>query len=190
MPRNSPCTAPSGVGVGGIGSRASTRCSTTAAIRCRARTSSVLTCQQSRRSIRAASASGKPVVAFASGGRKVPAIAGACAVGSRLREDVSRHPQAPAVALTSPLAVPLRNRRHSGTGRWRATFAAKSPPVWPFPGPGFLAPDIKSLRCSQEPERCRSRRYREGRPRGHFLGRQCESSQLGRPNDFVSFACR
>jgi hypothetical protein len=29
-------------------------------------------------------------------------VAGACTVGSRLREDVSRHPQATAVALTSP----------------------------------------------------------------------------------------
>ena len=32
------------------------------------------------------------------------------------------------------LAMPSGIRRHSGTGRWRGTFAAKSPPVWPFQG--------------------------------------------------------
>ena len=41
-------------------------------------------------------------------------VAGACTVGSRLREDVSRHPQATAVALTSPLPAVLRDKQPGG----------------------------------------------------------------------------
>jgi hypothetical protein len=41
---------------------------------------------------------------------------------------------------------------------------------------------------SRELERYRSRRHREGRPLGRCPVRQCESSRLGRPGDFVNVA--
>ena len=56
--------------------------------------------------------------------------------------------------------------------------------------PAIAALVSKSLRYSREPERCRSRMCREGRPLGRFWGRQSESSRPGRVDGSASAVCR